>query len=116
MARHAVADATIKVTSFLGGTENQIADANFRGGRVFAVLGGADIDLRGATLAEEGATLNIVASLGGVRLLIPPDWAVNVQTNAFFGGVASRRAAPATPAGLLTLTGFCLVGGVEIRS
>ena len=116
MARHAVADAKIKMTSFFGGSENQITSQQFRGGRVYAVFGSIDIDLRRATIADEGATINIITSLGSVNLLVPEDWAVNAQTRAVFGSVASKRVAPTSPAGQLTLTGLCLFGGVEIRS
>ena len=116
MARHAVDDAKIKMTSFFGGSENQISSQQFRGGRVYAVFGSSDIDLRGATIADEGATINIITSFGGVRFLVPEDWSVNIQTRAVFGGVASKRVAPTSPVGQLTLTGLCLFGGVEIRS
>ncbi len=116
MAEHAVADAKIKVISLFGGSENQIASQQFRGGRVYAVFGSIDIDLRRATIADEGATINIISSFGSVKLIVPEDWAVNAQTRAVFGGVASKRVAPTSPVGQLTLTGLCLFGGVEIRS
>ena len=84
--------------------------------RVYAVFGSSDIDLHGANIADEGATINIIASFGSVRFLAPEDWNVNIQTRAVFGGVASKRVAPTSPAGQLTLTGLCLFGGVEIKS
>ena len=116
MARSAVADAKIRVTSVFGDSENQITAQQFRGGRVYAVFGSSYIDLRNATIACEGATINIIASFGSVQLLVPEDWGVNAQTRAVFGGVVSKRAAPASPVGQLTLTGLCLFGSVEIRS
>ena len=116
MARHVVSDDKIRMTSFFGGSENQIASQQFRGGRVYAVFGSSDIDLRSATIADEGATINIIAIFGSVKLLVPEDWAVNVQTKAVFGGVASKRVAPTSPVGQLTLTGLCLFGALEIKS
>ena len=116
MAIHSVDGANIRMTSFFGGSENQITSQQFRGGRVYAVCGSSDIDLRRATIADDGATINIITTFGKVKLLVPEDWAVNVQTRAVFGGVASKRLAPASPTGQLTLTGLCLFGGVEIRS
>ena len=116
MARHEIANAKIRMTSFFGSSENQIASQQFRGGRVYAVFGSSDIDLRGATIADEGATINIITSLGSVRLLVPEDWAVNIQTRAVLGSVASKRVAPTSPVGQLTLTGLCLFGSVEIKS
>ncbi len=116
MAKHAVADANIRMTSFFSDSENQITSQQFRGGRVSAAFGSSDIDLRRATIADDGATINIITSFGRVKLLVPEDWAVNVQTRAVFGGVAFKRVAPTSPVGQLTLTGLCLFGGVEIRS
>ena len=116
MTRQVVTDAKIRMTSVFGGSENQITSQHFGGGRIYAVFGSSDIDLRRATIADEGATINIVSSFGRVSLLVPEDWAVNVQTRAVFGGVASKRAAPASPVGQLTLTGLCLFGSVEVRS
>ena len=117
MARHAVvADGKIRVTSFFGGSDNQIAGQQFIGGRVYAVFGSSDIDLRGATIADEGARITVINIFGVVRFLVPEDWDVNVQTRAVFGGVASKRVAPTSPVGQLTLTGLSLFGGVEIKS
>ena len=116
MARHEVANAKIRMTSFFGSSKNQISIQQFRGGRVYALFGSNYIDLRHATIADEGATINIITSMGSVRLLVPEDWAVNIQTRAVVGGVASKRVAPTSPAGQLTLTGLCLFGSVEIKS
>ena len=85
-------------------------------GRAYAIFGSGDIDLRGAATAEEGATIRIIALFGSVDLLVPADWDVNTQTWAVFGDVASKRGAPTSPVGRLTLTGLCLFGGVEVKS
>lgn len=111
-----MADDEIKVTTFFGSSENQITSDSFRGGQALSVFGSSEIDLRRAATADEGATLNVTVGFGSVRLLVPEDWAVNVQTRAVLGGVGSRRVAPASPNGQLTLTGFCLFGGVEVKS
>ena len=116
MARNSSAGSRIRVTGILGGSRTQVSDQDVRGGRVFLLLGGGDIDLRGAALADGEATINIVAALGGVRITVPEDWAVNVKTGAVVGGIGYRRPAPSSPAAQLTLTGVCIFGGVEIRS
>ena len=116
MARHTVADDKVRMTSFFGSSKNQISIQQFRGGRVYALFGSNYIDLRHATIADEGATINIVTGIGSVRLLVPEDWTVNIQTRAVLGSVVSKRVAPASPTGQLTLTGLCLFGSVEIKS
>ena len=116
MTRDAIADATIRMISFFGGGENRVASQEFRGGRAYAIFGSGDIDLRGAATADEGATIRVIAIFGSVDLLVPEDWDVNIQTRAVFGGAASKRAAPKSPVGQLTLTGLCLFGVVEVKS
>ncbi len=116
MAGHAIADATIRMISLFSGSEHRVASQEFRGGRAYAIFGSGDIDLRGAATAEEGATIRIIALFGSVDLLVPADWDVNTQTWAVFGDVASKRGAPTSPVGRLTLTGLCLFGGVEVKS
>ena len=111
-----MADSEISVTTLLGSSENQITSDQFRGGRVLSVFGSAEIDLRQAATASGGATLRVLACLGGVRLVVPEDWAINVQTKVLLGGAASKRVAPPEPSGQLTLTGICLFGSVEVRS
>ena len=116
MARNPVADATIRMIGFFGGSENHVASRQFRGGGAYVIFGSADIDLRAAATADEGATIRIVALFGSVDLLVPEDWDVNVRSWAVFGDVSPTRAAPASPGGRLTLTGLSLFSGVEVRS
>ena len=116
MARNPVADATIRMISFFGDSTNHVASRQFRGGGAYVVFGGADIDLRAAATADDGATIRIIALFGSVDLLVPEDWDVNVRTWAVFGDVAPKRAAPSAPGGRLTLTGLSLFSGVEVRS
>ena len=116
MGERAVTDSEIDVTALFGSSDNQISSDQFRGGRALSVFGSSEIDLRRAATGDGGATLKVIVGFGSVRLLVPEDWAVNVHSRALFGGVASKRVAPASPSGQLTLTGFCLFGGVEVRS
>ena len=116
MARRGAPDGKIRMFSLFGGSDNAVTSKQFLGGRVYAVFGSNDIDLRGATLADEGARITAINIFGGVKLLVPEDWVVNVQTRAVFGGVTSKRGVPASPVGQLTLSGLSLFGGVEIKS
>ena len=110
------ADGKIRVFGLFGGSDNQITAQHVRSGRVYALFGGSDIDLRGATIADEGAKVTVVSIFGGVRFLVPEDWAVNVKTRAVFGGIATQRSTPTAPVSELTLTGLCLFSGVKIKS
>ena len=106
----------LNVASFFSGSEQRVDSQAFRGGRVTAMFGGADIDLRGAAIADGAATIDVSAVFGGVEIRVPDDWAVNVQASTTFGGVETKRSGPADPTAKLTITGSCLFGGIEIRS
>jgi predicted membrane protein len=99
------------------GMEARPQTANFRGGSVTAIFGGAEIDLRGATLAKEGALLELTAAFGGVNVTIPKDWRLDINGIPFFGGWSDKTSA-AAPAGSPVLTVRCLAmfGGVEIKN
>ncbi len=116
MARDSARGTRVIVTSILGGNKNQVSSQQVRGGRVFVLFGSGDIDLRGAALDDGEAVVRIIAMFGGVKLIVPEDWAVNVHTGAVFGGIESKRTMPASPTDQLTLNGFCFFGGIEISS
>lgn len=114
---------------FGGGTRRIQSDA-FTGGDVLALFGGAEVDLRDATVASPPAVVEVLALFGGAELRVPRDWDVDVQVLAIFGGADDDRRRPAdrsadadarpTDGGSvagepdLVVTGLALFGGVEI--
>ena len=96
------------------------ADA-FRGGSVECWFGGGTIDLRGATLAPDGAYLRATAVFGGASILVPETWTVETHVNGI-GGVGDTRgsdtdrgaADPMAPR--LVIEGPVAFGGFAIMS
>lgn len=114
-ADEAGSDDVLDASALFGSVERQVVSRAFRGGKVSATFGSAEIDLRGAALADGGATLHVEAVFGSAELLAPADWAVNVQASEMFGSVEVKRQQPASPAGTLTLTGSCTFGSITVR-
>ncbi len=110
------AGGDLNMACFFSGANRRIDNQRFDGGRVSVTCGGAEIDLRGAALANVAATINVNALFGGIELYVPADWAVDVRASATFGGIETPRAWPAEPKATLTITGSCLFGGIEIKS
>ncbi|MXW29342.1 MAG: hypothetical protein F4X54_03450 [Chloroflexi bacterium] len=106
----------LAVSAVFSGSEQRIDSQRFNGGNVSVTFGGAEIDLRGAVIDGDAATVNVNAVFGGVKLQVPPDWAVHVRADSTFGGVEKKRPDPAEPKATLTVTGSCLFGGIEITS
>ncbi len=120
-SRSAASDAgpagdDLEVSAVFSGSNQRIDSQDFNGGNISVTFGGAEIDLRGAAMDGNAATINVNAVFGGVKLQVPPDWAVNVRADSTFGGIEKKRPDPAEPKATLTVTGSCLFGGIEITS
>jgi hypothetical protein len=109
-------DAINLFTAF-SGYETRPQSANFRGGSATVAFGGTDIDLRDAKLAKEGAFLELTAAFGGMDIIIPKDWAVDINGLPLFGGW-SNKTSPTPVAGSPVLTIRCLAmfGAIEIKN
>ena len=116
MARNAVADAKISMTSIFGGSETQVASQQFKGGASQCHIRERRLGPATRWARRQRATVNVIAIFGGVTIRVPSDWDVNLRTRAVFGAAESKRTPPASPDGQLTVTGWCLFGGVAIKS
>ena len=103
--------------AIFGPLEFHSTSRNFRGGRLECWYGGGVLDLRDATLAPEGATLQVRAVFGGGQILVPTDWKV-VSTVAGMGGLQDIRDAKgyAADAPELVIEGVLIAGGFAVSS
>ena len=108
-------DGKIDIVAIMSGTQGNISSANFSGGEITAVMGGAELDLRNASIQTE-AVLNVFAFWGGVSIKIPNDWSVVNNTNAFLGGVDDSSVPNMSANKRLIITGTAIMGGVEIKN
>lgn len=105
--------------AILGGSMKKVTTQNFVGGDILAVLGGATLDLRTADLAKKEAHLEITAVMGGVDILIPEDWQVDVRVTSIFGGIGDRRPTldkDRINEKTLIIHGMCFFGGLDIKN
>jgi len=107
------------VTGFalFSGFERKIRAKSFRGGSITALFGGADLDLREATLNPDGGMLDLTAIFGGVDVKIPENWNMEINSTALFGGVGNKSRG-GDPSGTppLVINATAIFGGVEIRN
>ena len=100
----------------MAGLERTSRSQSFRGGDLTAVMGGVGLDLRGAKLAPEGATLDVFAMWGGIELTVPEGWRVDLTVVPLLGGFEDRtRAADTMEAQVLTVRGFVIMAGGEVQ-
>jgi predicted membrane protein len=91
--------------------------SNFRGGSVTAAFGGANIDLRDSVLAQEGARLELTAAFGGIDLILPQNWKLDIDGIPLFGGWSNKTAPSASAEGpVLTVRCLAMFGGIELKN
>lgn len=86
--------------------------------RAFACMGGISLDLRDAVLTAPVTDIYVLAVMGGVEVIIPPDVRLESDGFAIMGGFEDQLKEPASMdpnAPLIRVHGFALMGGVEAR-
>lgn len=109
---------SVNISSAFSSAARRITSQKFRGGNVSANFGGVQLDLSGAQLAAEGAVLDVRAFLGGIELLVPKGWDVELEVSAFIGGVSDDRSVPGNRVEggpRLLVRGSAFMGGVSLE-
>jgi hypothetical protein len=83
----------------------------------FAFWGGGELDLRDAYFAEREVTINCVAIMGGINVIVPPGVEVVVRGIGIMGGFDhGQEGVPGDPgAPRVVITGFAFWGGVGVE-
>lgn len=108
-------DAVVDVTAVMGGLQRRVTTPAFRGGEVTAIMGGCELDMRGSSIEGE-AVLNVFAVFGGITIKVPPDWTVVLHGTPILGGFDEKTAQPLNDAKRLIVSGYVIMGGVEVRN
>lgn len=100
----------------MNGVEEIFLGPVFRGGAINTIMGGLKLDLRKTTLPEGETVLKLDSICGGVTLLIPEEWPVEIRIESIAGGFADNRVSNGTYVDrrLVIIANFVLGGG-EIR-
>jgi predicted membrane protein len=106
---------TLHRFTLFGGLHTAVMSDRFRGGSATALFGGTVVDLRGAKLVPD-AKIDLVAMFGGVDLIVPTDWQIDLRGTPLFGGVENKvppREGATGPRLIVTAT--AIFGGVTVR-
>ncbi|HEY7112556.1 MAG TPA: DUF5668 domain-containing protein [Thermoanaerobaculia bacterium] len=112
-------DSVLSEFALMGGGELVVHSQDFRGGEVTAIMGGFEIDLRGAAIAGDSATIEIFTLFGGIELKVPQEWYVVLQGTpilGMFANTAKPLPASSAPRKTLILKGAAIMGGVEVKN
>ena len=104
--------------SILGATNRAGRWIPARKSFALGVLGGVSLDFREALLGSGITDVNLLAVLGGIEIIVPPEMAVEVDGMAVLGGFeyqtdAPLRSNPDLPT--LRVRGLAVLGGVNVE-
>lgn len=106
-------DGKVDYNLVMNGIDDVFLDPVFRGGEINTIMGGVKLDLRRTSLPEGNTELKISSICGGVTLLLPLDWNVELHNDSILGGFADHRHSQevATDRRLIINASFILGGG-----
>jgi hypothetical protein len=90
--------------------------SNFRGGSATAVFGGMKINLQDVTLAREGAVLELTAAFGGMTVLVPREWKVEMTGLPLFGGYSNKTLPSTANVPSLRVRCLAMFAGIEVKN
>jgi predicted membrane protein len=97
------------------GSKKTYSSQAFEGGKISAMFGGTELDLREAKPVD-GATIDLFIMFGGADVKIPANWNVVIEASPIFGGISDDRDKVAKDGPTIRLTGTVLFGGVDIKN
>lgn len=112
-------DAEFDYVAIFGGVKQRIAVKNFRGGRLFAICGGWDIDLTRCDIEGQTAVIEANALMGGGEIRVPDSWIVEIRGVPLFGGYSDethQMISDSATAKRLLIKGIACMGGVVIKN
>ncbi len=102
-----------------GGRKAVVTSKQFKGGNIAVAFAGAEINLMQAD-STEPMILDLKVSFGGVEIIVPSHWDVQIDMQPTFGNVEDHRNVRMANAGeqkrQLILRGTCSFGNVELKS
>lgn len=103
--------------AFMGGVSRTIQSQDLVGMETSAVMGGIELDLRGAKARNREVVVEAFAMWGGIEIIVPDDWHVITEVSPIMGGVEdSTRRTDAGDGTTLVLRGLVVMAGVEVRN
>lgn len=117
---NSMTNMSLNADILFGGRKEIVTSKEFKGGRVTATFGGAEINLMQADSSDKEIILDVRATFGGIEILVPSDWDIKNEIQPIFGTVEDQRTIRIIPnvfnRKTLVLQGSCFCGGIEIKS
>jgi hypothetical protein len=104
------------IVAFMGGAERKGRWRPARRTNVVTVMGGAELDLREAEIADE-VVITAITVMGGIGIVVPEGVSVELGGFALMGGNGAPRdkVPPLPDAPVVRVRAFSLMGGVSVE-
>jgi len=111
-------------TAILGGGEYRYTAKNLTSGKLFAFMGGCEINLRQADMQGDEMVIDVFTMMGGIEIRVPDNWQVTMRGIPIMGGMSdttilreAKEGISSTPAAKkLIIKGMAIMGGVEVKN
>ena len=118
--RDTVEDTGNRIRSFalMGGASTRSVSQALRSAELTALMGGVELDLRAAKAADGRVVADVFAFLGGVEIILPPSWGLELEATPIMGAIQDERVVSSDleRTAVLVLRGGVLLGGLVLRS
>ncbi|MBA3827597.1 MAG: hypothetical protein H0X33_01540 [Taibaiella sp.] len=112
-------DDTLNIDVTFGGRKAIVTSKQFKGGNISVAFAGAEINLMQADFTDT-PILDLKVSFGGIEIVVPSHWEVQMDVHPSFGHVEDNRVIRTPISGeerkLLILKGSCSFGNIELKS
>jgi hypothetical protein len=114
-------DKVVRGIGVLSGSELKPTAHAMRRAELVAFMGGVKLDLYDTQLVNDAATIDVAAIMGGVEIHVPSEWTIVSNVLPLMGAFIDKRRPAATPVAgaptkTLTIDGFVLMGGIEVKN
>jgi hypothetical protein len=100
----------------MGGVGHKLISSQFRGGEATAVMGGVELDLRGARAATNTVVIHVMAWWGGIEIRVTKDWHVQSEVLPIMAGYEDTTKTESEVKTQLVVKGLVVMGGVEVKN
>ncbi len=104
------------LVALLGGTSRKGVWQPPRHLRIFAMMGGVDLDFTQAEMPPGTTEVTVFTIMGGIDIIVPPGLNVDVSGVPLMGGFDDRSSGMVDPdAPTLRVRGVAIMGGVDVK-
>ncbi len=99
------------------GSQDQRISGDFQSANINVVMGSGSLDLRNARIMQKPATLEASVVMGEVKVRVPAEWSVRLDSNAQMGETKDTRGRQAADSGSpdLIISGSVTMGSLQIE-